>query len=184
MPVTFESDLYAAVATYLNVEFGQQLRPKLGTYLFQVAITAQIGVAGIGVWSRPDLLLINIWRHKYSTSQILETYGFEVKRHQNCNYKAVLETLAHKRIVNYAYLIWNFVENDFSLQQFKSIYDACKEHEIGLITFSDISIGNTFKMHLSATKSFPSDGIQNNFIEIAFSDDQKCSILQWIKQGC
>ena len=100
-----EADLYKPVESFLNIQFAPRVKPSLGTHLPIVAVTATTGPASSGVWSRPDLAMINVWRHKYQPHQVVDVYGFEVKRDEGCDLKSVHETLAHRRWVHFAYLV-------------------------------------------------------------------------------
>lgn len=97
-----EADLYPVVHRFLNIQFAARLKPRLGTHLPLAAVTATAGPAGSGVWSRPDLAMINAWRHKYQPTVQVDVYGFEVKRDEGCDLRSVHETLAHRRLVHFA----------------------------------------------------------------------------------
>lgn len=94
MPSVAEVDLYPLVLSFLNIEFAGRLKPRLGSHLTIANITAKAGPAASGTWSRPDLALVNAWRHKYKPGALLELHGFEVKRDGGCDLTSVHETLA------------------------------------------------------------------------------------------
>jgi hypothetical protein len=116
-----EADLYPHVQRYLHLEFAPSLKPRLGAHLTLVNTTATSGPAGSGRWSRPDLALVNLWRHKYQPQQHLELYGFEVKRDGGCDLTSVHETLAHTRLVHFAYLVWHYKSADVNSPHFNTI---------------------------------------------------------------
>lgn len=182
MTVATEADLYPLVEQYLNLVFAPTLKPSLGAHLHLVAITATAGPASSGKWSRPDLALVNLWRHKYQPHQSLDLYGFEVKRDGACDLSAVHETLAHTRLVQYAYLVWHFRQADFECTNFLSIRENCAAYRLGLITFSDPSRGATFKVHLDSGHHSPDLAAVDEFIETRFPDHQKDRLLTWIAE--
>jgi len=175
-----EATLYPIVAQHLNIEFISRLRPKLGTHLPIVNITATAGPPNSGIWSRPDLALINCWRHKYQPHHQLDLYGFEVKRHDACDVRAVHECLSHTRLVHYAYLVWNFRSEDFSSTAFRTVLETCDSYGLGLITFSDPS---KFRTHIEAKRASPSEAAIDEFIETRFCPDQQQRLLKWISQS-
>ena len=178
-----ESDLYPIVESFLNIQFTARVKPPLGTHLPLVAITDKAGPVASGVWSRPDLAMINVWRHKYQPGQTLDLYGFEVKRDEACDLKSVHETLAHRRLVHFAYLVWNYRKADFSAEPFKVIYANCDSYGLGLITFADKNDGRSFEMHLDAERATPRGADVDDFIESRFPDHQRTRLLDWIGAG-
>lgn len=178
-----EVDLYPVVESYLNIEFAAQLKPALGTNLPLVAITASSGPAASGVWSRPDLAMINVWRRKYQPVQMLDLYGFEVKRDEGCDLRSVHETLAHRRLVHFAYLVWNYRRADFSADDFKIILANCQAYGLGLITFSDQTNGRSFVCHVHAERGDPDHAIVDDFIEQRFPEELRDRLLRWIQAG-
>lgn len=175
-----EADLYQAVESYLNIEFSAQLKPALGKNLSLVAITATSGPAASGIWSRPDLALVNVWHRKYQPVQMLDLYGFEVKRDDGCDVRSVHETLAHCRLVHFAYLVWNYRKADFESDSFKIIQANCAAYGLGLITFADRADGRSFVCHLHAKRANPDSSIVDEFIDQRFSEIQRQRLLRWI----
>jgi hypothetical protein len=177
-----ERDLYPAVERFLNIQFAPTLKPKLGTHLPLVAETSQAGATGAGVWSRPDLALVNIWRQKYHPTQNLDLYGFEVKKNDACDVSSVYETLAHSRMVNFAYLVWNY-GGEITSARFQKIAKSCQDLGLGLISFSDQNNGDTFNIHLAAKRASPSEDAVAEFIETRFEEDQRDRLMRWIREG-
>lgn len=178
-----EVDLYPHVERYLHLDFAPRLKPKLGAHLALVSVTATSGPAGSGRWSRPDLALINLWRHKYQPQQHLELYGFEVKRDGGCDLTSVHETLAHTRLVHYAYLVWHFKCANFVDPLFATIRDNCAAYGLGLISFSDQRDGSTFVNHLDASRGDPDDNAVDDFIETRFEAHKTKRLLSWLDES-
>ncbi len=177
-----EAELYPFVQSYLNINFSSRLKPALGSHLPLVSITATAGPASSGTWSRPDLAMINFWRHKFQPVGTLDLYGFEVKRDGGCDLKSVHETLAHTRLVHFAYLVWHYCSADHQCDAFRIIHDNCAAYGLGLITFFDHLDGNSFKIHVDARRASPQDHDVDDFIETRFSEQQKNRLLAWIEE--
>ncbi len=178
-----EEDLYPIVEQYLHMQFAPCLKPALGAHLTLAGITATAGPAGSGKWSRPDLALINLWRHKYQPHQSLDVYGFEVKKDGACDLSAVHEALAHTRSVNYSYLVWQYRASDFDAEAFKTIRQNCESYELGLIAFPEARPGTLFKCHVKAQRKSPHASAVDEFIETRFSESQKQRLLAWIREA-
>lgn len=176
-----EVDLYPHVERYVRLDFAPRLKPTLGVHLTLASVTATSGPASSGKWSRPDLALINLWRHKYQPQQHLEVYGFEVKRDGGCDLTSVHETLAHKRLVHFAYLVWHLRSANFADPLFATIKENCAAYGLGLITFSDQQDGSSFVTHLAATRGEPDDNAVDEFIETRFDGHQTQRLLTWLR---
>lgn len=180
---SLEADLYESVQSFLNIQFSARVKPPLGTHLPLVAVTATAGPAASGIWSRPDLAMINIWRHKYQPGQHVDLYGFEVKRDGGCDVRSVHETLAHRRLVHFAYLVWNYRAADFDAEPFKIIYANCESYGLGLITFADPADGRSFQIHRDAERAAPRGSDVDDFIETRFPDHQRERLIGWLEAG-
>jgi len=176
-----EVELYPHVERYLRLDFAPRLKPTLGTHLTIASVTATSGPIGAGRWSRPDLALVNLWRHKYQPQQHLEVYGFEVKRDGGCDLTSVHETLAHKRLVHFAYLVWHLKSGSFTDPLFATIKENCAAYGLGLISFSDHRDGSSFVIHLEANRGEPDDDAVDEFIETRFDEQQKKRLLSWLQ---
>lgn len=178
-----ESDLYPFVDRFLNIQFAARVKPPLGVNLPLVAITATAGPSGSGVWSRPDLAMVNAWRHKYQPGERLDVYGFEVKRDEGCDLRSVHETLAHCRLVHFAYLVWQYRNRDHTSERFRVIRDNCEAYGLGLITFSDENDGRTFEVHIEASRATPNEAAVDEFIDTRFPLHQQQMLLKWLGAG-
>ena len=174
-----ESTLYPWVQAYLHLRFQERLKPLLGECLPPIsAITSNVGTAG--QWTRPDLALIALWRNKYSPSLQLDVYGFEVKTRQGCNLASVHEALAQNRVVHYSYLVWHAPLSDLRGDQFATIRGHCEAFRIGLITFSRGRDADSFIVHLQARRADPTPDAIDEFIELAFPEEQRSRLLQYL----
>jgi len=177
-----EVDLYPLVRNYLNLEFAPSLKPQRGVSLPLVAITSNAAGADAGKWSRPDLALVNLWRHKYQPSFTLDLYGFEVKPTETCDLSSVHETLAHTRLVHFSYLVWQLGEDETESRRLQLIRDNCEAYEIGLITFAKVDGLHRFKVHLNCNRRNPSPSVIDEFIETRFGSREKDRLLAWLER--
>lgn len=175
-----EADLYPVVHRFLDIQFASRLKPPLGIHLPLAAVTATAGPAGSGIWSRPDLAMINAWRHRYQPAMHVDLYGFEVKRDEGCDLRSVHETLAHRRLVHFAYLVWHYRSADVVAERFRSIFDNCKAYGLGLITLAAPDDARTFEVHLEAARGEPDPAAVDDFIDTRFPEQHKARLLAWI----
>jgi hypothetical protein len=127
--------------------------------------------------------MINLWRHKYQPGQVLDLYGFEVKRDEACDVRSVHETLAHTRLVHYAYLVWNYQLTDFSCDRFETVRANCEAYRLGLITFRDGNDGTSFVVHIEGKRATPSDAVIDEFIDTRFSGPHKKLLEKWLAEA-
>ena len=172
-----EAELYEPVSVYLNLKFSNRIKPTYGTLFPIVAITATSGPHASGTWTRPDLSMVALWKHKYSPHLILDLYGFEVKTTENCNLTAVHETLAQRRFVNYAYLVWHCPKSERETNKFQTIFENCKAYKLGFIVFEIPENPDSYELILDAQRSDPAPDIVDEYIETRFEDHHKKQIL-------
>ena len=172
-----EVDLYSGVEQYLNLTFSRLISPKSKISYPFAAITAQSGGTGSGKWSRPDLALVHLWKHKFVPNFNLDLYGFEVKTEQGCDVTGVHEALAHKRNVHYSYLTWHYPSCDFETPHFKTILENCSAYGVGLISFSSDGDASSYQRHLKARRSDAEADAVDDFIETRFDANQKALLL-------
>jgi hypothetical protein len=174
-----EKELYEHVAHYIEIRFSEGIRPRHGPLFRRVEITALKGDMGSGKWTRPDLCMLSLWRYKYGTHLNLDVYGFEVKKSGKIGVDAVHETLAHTRLVNYAYLTVPCASDDEDW--LPPVLESCNLHGVGLITFLDVRNVNSFRIITSAKRFDPSPNALDNFIKTRFSDPVRSELLKCIR---
>ncbi len=175
-----ESDHYLGVKNFVDTSFSESIKPRSDQSLPISQITARSGPYASGTWSRPDLALIHLWKYKYSPTLIMDLYGFEVKTFTGCDIPGIHEALAHTRIVHYAYLVWEFPEENGADSKFSNIRENCAAYGIGLITFSDSMKTDSYKVHLLAERKDPSPDAIDDFIESRFDNHQKDLLKKWL----
>lgn len=175
-----ESRLYPVFHAYLNTAFAARIKPSHGESLALAAVTDKAGPAASGIWTRPDLSLIHACRYKYQPTVRLDVYGFEVKRDDGGDVRAVHEAMAHRRFVHFAYVVWHYPAADFAADRFLVVAQQCKSHGLGLITLGNIKDDRTFKIHLDADRAEPDENAVDDFIETRFAAEQKERLLGWL----
>ncbi len=175
-----EDLLYEIVKSFVSIEVVNSVKPKYGTHLPLVHVKAQEGPAASGVWSRPDVSMIHAWRHKYLPNVSVDMYGFEVKGDGRCDLRAVHETLAHRRFVHFAYLVWQFNKPDYDSNVFSDVLESCESYGLGLVTFSGPVERPNFKTHLTATRGNPKPSEVDDFIETRFPKQQRSRLVDWL----
>ena len=172
-----EQELYALVERYLNLEFYLRLKPRFGSLLLVTEDISQTPAPEGGAWSRPDLAAVAVWRHKFAPQTQLDLYSFEVKRASAVDARAVHEALAHRRFVNYSYLVWNRSATP-DTGQFALITDMCSQLGVGLIVAHDPWDPRKYSVPVVAER-FPlePDAI-DAFIEMRMSQPKRTRVLE------
>ena len=178
-----ESDLYQPVHDYLELRFRDRLKPLYGDLRAVTAITATAGGTGTGRWSKPDLCLLALWRHKYAPTWQLDLHGFEVKPEQRCTVESVHEALNHTSHVHFAHLVWHNREWDDAELRCKSIIDRCRRFGVGLITFAEPRDPSSYSVRYPAPRHQPSGDAVDEFIETRIPPDDKATLSSWLAEA-
>jgi hypothetical protein len=177
-----EEALYRPVHDYLEQRFQDRVKPVYGDLRFLSAITARAGGANTGIWSKPDLCFIALWRYKYGLAWSFDVHGFEVKTATGCNPTAVHEALNHTSLVNFSHLVWELPHWDDKDARCRDIRDRCARHGVGLIVFSDSANVDTFTVKVDAQRHQPAGDAVDEFIESRMPVEQRNIVLEWIKE--
>ena len=177
-----ESDLYQPVHDYLELRFRDGLKPLYGDLRAISAITATAGGSGTGKWSKPDLCLLALWRHKYALRWQLDLHGFEVKPESRCTAESVHEALNHTSHVHFSHLVWhkpNWSESD---ARCVAILDRCRRYGVGLITLAEPRDSSSYYVRLTGPRHKPSGDAVDEFIETRIPEDDKTTLLKWLSE--
>ena len=177
-----ESALYEPVHDYLELRFGDTLRPIRGDFRAIAAITATAGGPGTGTWSKPDLCLLALWRHRYSPQWRLDLHGFEVKPESRCTAESVHEALNHTSHVHFSHLVWHKPNWDAADGRCKEIFDRCRRYGIGLITLAEPLDASSYFIQLVAPRHEPSGDAVDEFIETRIPDEEKTTLNKWLSE--
>ena len=177
-----ESDLYQPVQDYLELRFRDRLKPLYGDLRAVSAITATAGGSGTGKWSKPDLCLIALWRHKYEPGWCLDLHGFEVKPESRCTAESVHEALNHTSHVHYAHLVWHKPDWDETEFRCRSIIDRCRRFGVGLITLSRPEDAGSYAVRYPAPRHDPAGDAVDEFIETRMPSSDKITLAGWLSE--
>lgn len=175
-----EKDLYPLVQVYLNIAFSPRVGPMFGDFRPLSAVTANSGGNTTGVWSKPDLCLVALWRQKYGLHWNLDVHGFEVKPLGKCSTQSVYEALNHTSLVHYSHLMWHCPDWDERDQKCHSVLEACNRFGVGLITFLDPSDVRSYEIRVPAHKHAPTPDALDEFLETRLEAADRAQLQSWI----
>lgn len=176
-----EEDLYRPVHDFLQQRFQGRLRPTYGDLRPITAVTARSGGNRSGVWSKPDLCLIALWRQKYTLSWNFDVHGFEVKTQTGCDPTAVHEAHNHTALVHFAHLVWHNPDWSDGDLRCADILKRCSRYGVGLIVFSDPTNVDTFAIKSEARRHEPAGDAIDDFVETRLSKLDRDKLLSWIE---
>ena len=163
--------------------FRDRIKPLFGEIRSISKVTASTsGGATAGLWSRPDLCLVALWRYKYGLSWHFGLHSFEVKTQTGCDRRAVYEALNHASLVNYTHLVWHNPAWDPSDRQCGDIHDRCTRHGVGLITINNPANVDTFFVRVPARYHETSGDAVDEFLETRLDPEDRQQLLEWIKE--
>jgi hypothetical protein len=181
-PPIDEEALYKPVRNFLDQRFQDRLRPTFGDLRHLSAITARAGGTSTGLWSKPDLCCVALWRYKYALEWRFDVHGFEVKPAARCDLTAVHEALNHTSMVHYSHLVWHKPDWNERDGKCAAILERCERHGIGLITFADERNVDTFATRVAARRQSPAGDAVDEFIETRLEPADRKTLLDWIAE--
>lgn len=176
-----EWDLYEPIHDYLDLVFGDRLKPLYGELRHISAITSNAGGSDTGVWSKPDLCIIALTRQKYGVTWKLDLHGFEVMPNGKCNAQSVHEALNHTSLVHFTNLVWHCERWDDRDDLCASILERCSHFGVGLITFTKVKDPKTFVVRLPARRHEPHPDAVDEFIETRLPAKELSKLTQWLE---
>lgn len=177
-----EADLYPPVHDYLELRFRDRLQPLYGEMRALSAITATAGGPGSGKWSRPDLALVALWRHRYGLQWRLDLHGFEVKPKGRCSADAVFEALNHTSHVHFAHLVWHCPDWRDEDARCQPILERCRRFGVGLITLAEPADSGSYAVRLLPTRHQPSGDAVDEFIETRLPAEDRAQLVAWLEE--
>lgn len=138
-----------------------------------VEITALQGRRATGgMWSRPDIVSVEVRTFPYVPGKYLEVATFEVKAVNAINVQAVYEALAHRRAATHSYVLLHVppgqadqVEDDVV-----DVAEAARSHGIGVVTAADPRDYSTWEEREEARRVEPDPERLNSFVAAQLSD--------------
>lgn len=141
-----------------------------------VEITALQGRRATGgVWSRPDLVSVEVRTFAYVPGKYLEIATFEVKAANAINVQAVYEALAHRRAATHSYVLLHApTEQAGQLEDaIADVAEAARAHGIGVITVADPQDYDTWEDREEARRVEPDPERLNTFVATQLSDNTR-----------
>ena len=114
-----------------------------------------------GRWTHPDFVAAGFKSLPYVHGNQIDLFSFEIKRGW-ADATSVYEAVAHKRFVNYAYLL---VAEPNKNVDYSTLENIAYEQGIGLITAKDTRYYDTWEELVSPKRNVPDPFDLNHFIE-------------------
>ena len=173
-----ESDLYAPVMDSL-----EKWSKEVSLSNFFIEKTANQGSRKTGgMWTRPDIVIINVESFQFVPSRYLEVMTFEIKPSDAWDISAVFETAAHSRFSSRSYLVLHRdVKLPPSQETIDRISSECSRFGVGLIIFDDPKDYETYEFLIEPVRRQPDPRETDKFIEIQISDLNKGKLAKWLR---
>jgi len=149
-----------------------------------VEITALQGRRATGgIWSRPDIVSVEVRTFEYVPGKHLEIWTFEVKAANAISVQAVYEALAHRRAASRSYVIFHVpAEQASSLEEIVvAVAELARDHGIGVVTAEDPADYGTWVERVEARRIEPDPERLNEFISTQLSSRTKRRIAQRLR---
>jgi hypothetical protein len=171
-----ESALYEPMRDVIRGEWASErgIRP------LAAEITAFQGRKGGGLWSRPDIVSIEIRNFPYVPGRFLEVVTFEIKVTKALDVRAVYEALAHRRAATHSYVLAHVPdsETDRWAETINAVAQAARQHGIGVIIAGDPSDFQSWDEVVEAQRVEPDPERLNAFIKLQLSEESRNLILE------
>lgn len=159
-----EEELYPGIAAVLRSDWAKDRRISP----LAVDVVARQGRRDTGgIWSRPDLVTVEVKTFEYVPGKFLDLTTFEVKPADAIDVQAVYEALAHRRSATHSY-VWLHVPSSHadSLEAaVQSVQQVARAHGIGVIIAASPSDYTTWEEREEAQRVVPDPERMNEFIK-------------------
>lgn len=128
-----EAALYAPMRGVIETAWARDHRKEP----LAVEVTAQQGSKPTGgIWSRPDIVSVEVRVFHHVPNKHLELVTFEVKPAGAANVQAVYEALAHRRAATHSYVLLHVPESSADAMEpaVKEVCAVARPHGIGVVT--------------------------------------------------
>lgn len=175
-----ELDLYAPMREVIAGEWAKvQRRDPIC-----VEITGpQGGRRTGGVWSRPDIVSVEVRTFEYVPGKYVEIVTFEIKPKDAISIQAVYEALAHRRSATQSYVLLHVPAalRDELEPQVLDVGEVARSHGIGVITVDEPSDYQTWEEREIAERVEPDPGRLDAFIKTQLPSDAKRDIARRLR---
>jgi hypothetical protein len=149
-----------------------------------VEITALQGRRATGgLWSRPDIVAVEVRTFPYVPGKYLEVSTFEVKASNAINVQAVYEALAHRRAATHSYVLLHVPSSQAeSLERdISEVCEVARSHGIGVVVTADPNDYQTWEEREEARRIEADPDKLNSFVTAQLSEAAKDLILRRLR---
>jgi hypothetical protein len=173
-----EKSLYDPVSDSLN-KWAKEL--QFSDYFIE-NISSQGSRRTGGVWTRPDLVLVNVSTYQFVPNKFLEVITFEIKPSGQWSIESVFEAAAHSRFASESYLcLHRNIDNPPSPEIETRIAEECKRFGVGLIIFENPKDYDSYEFQIEPDRT-PYDPREiEKFIETQISAENKNKLSRWLR---
>jgi hypothetical protein len=172
-----EADLYPPLVRYLHLYGAEQFKPKFGTVQIFAEDVSAVPAQRAGMWTRPDVAAVRVWKGKYSTTKQVHLMSFEVKPYRTGDLAAVHQALAQAQFVNQSFLVWNRPHCVCNDPNYDYVFQSCVAHGVGLIAVHAPSNLQTFEVRLDARVVERTVDELDEFVETRFAPNTRKGII-------
>ena len=128
-----------------------------------------------GLWSRPDIVAVEVRTFPYVPGKYLEVSTFEVKASNSINVQAVYEALAHRRAATHSYVLLHVPNNQAEQleQDVVDVAEVARSHGIGLVTAADPADYETWDEREEARRVEPDPDRLNSFVATQLTESAR-----------
>lgn len=158
-----ETDLYEPMRDVIRHDWARDRRAEP----LSVGITTQQGRRETGgIWSRPDIVSVEVRTFPWVPGKFIELETFEIKPHTAITVQAVYEALAHRRSATRSYVLLHVpVELESELESsVADVAELARLHGIGVVVAADPGDYKTWEEREAATRVEPDPERLNSFI--------------------
>lgn len=175
-----EIQLYKPMAAVIRRDWARDRRARP----LAVEITALQGRRSTGgIWSRPDIVSIELNTYDYVPGKYLEVVTFEVKHIDSVNVQAVYEALSHRRSATHSNVLI-YAPNPQGEELYEIIADPmalARSHGIGLIVAGKPDDYDTWIEWEEAKRVQPDPSWLNDFIKTQLSEETRDKIARALR---
>lgn len=135
-----------------------------------------------GIWTRPDLVLVNVETYQYIPNKFLEVITFEVKPKTGWRIESVFEAAAHSRFASRSYLCIHLDKTEPPQKELRErIEEECERFGVGLIVFEDPKEYDTYEFPVEPEITSYDPREVEKFIETQVSPSNKTQLSRWLR---
>lgn len=173
--VQYEHELYEPMRDVIESDWAKDRRARP----LAVEITAHAGGKPIGgIWSRPDIVSVEVRAFPYVPGKNLELVTFEGKPASTINVQAVFEALSHRRRATRSYVLLHVpavhaAELESAVAE---VAEVARSNWIGVVTAEDPADYQTWNEREEAPRVEPNPELLNGFIATQLSEETRDEI--------